>query len=57
LWLLAGDPRVDGARAAFEEERTPVLVSAVCVREAAVKSALGEAADPIFDAYSLARVW
>jgi PIN domain nuclease of toxin-antitoxin system len=42
LWLLAGDPRVDGARAAIEDARTPVLVSAVCVWEAAIKSALGK---------------
>jgi len=42
LWLLAGDPRVEGARAAIEDARTPVLVSAVCVWEAAIKSALGK---------------
>jgi PIN domain nuclease of toxin-antitoxin system len=40
--MLAGDPRVDGARAAIEDARTPVLVSAVCVWEAAIKSALGK---------------
>ena len=42
LWLLAGDARIEGARAAIENERTPVLVSAVCVWEAAIKSALGK---------------
>jgi PIN domain nuclease of toxin-antitoxin system len=42
LWLLAGDERVQGARAAIEAARTPVLVSAVCVWEAAIKSALGQ---------------
>jgi PIN domain nuclease of toxin-antitoxin system len=42
LWLLAGDPRIEGARAAIEDARTPVLVSAVCVWEAAIKSALGK---------------
>ena len=42
LWLLAGDARVQGARAAIEETRTPVLVSAVCVWEAAIKSGLGK---------------
>lgn len=42
LWLLAGDARVQGARAAIEDARTPVLVSAVCVWEAAIKSALGK---------------
>ena len=42
LWLLAGDPRVQGVRAAIEDARAPVLVSAVCVWEAAIKSALGK---------------
>jgi len=42
LWLLAGDPRVEGIRAAVEHERTAVLVSAICVWEAAIKSALGK---------------
>jgi PIN domain nuclease of toxin-antitoxin system len=42
LWLLAGDSRVEGARAAIEDARTPVLVSAVCIWEAAIKSALGK---------------
>jgi PIN domain nuclease of toxin-antitoxin system len=46
LWLLAGDARVEGARAAIEEERTTVLVSAVCVWEAAIKSALGKLQAP-----------
>jgi hypothetical protein len=56
-WLLAGDPRVYGARAAIEEARAPVLVSGVCVWEAAVKRATIASAEPIFDAYSIARVW
>ncbi len=42
LWLLAGDARIEGVRAAIEDERTPVLVSAVTVWEAAIKSALGK---------------
>jgi PIN domain nuclease of toxin-antitoxin system len=42
LWLLEGDARVEGARAAIEDARTRVLVSAVCVWEAAIKSALGK---------------
>lgn len=42
LWLLEGDARVEGARAAIEDPRTTVLVSAVCVWEAAIKSALGK---------------
>jgi PIN domain nuclease of toxin-antitoxin system len=33
---------VESARAAIEDDRTPVLVSAVCVWEAAVKRALGK---------------
>ena len=46
LWLLAGDARVEGARAAIEDARTPVLVSAVCVWEAAIKNALGKLRAP-----------
>jgi PIN domain nuclease of toxin-antitoxin system len=46
LWLLEGDARVEGARAAIEDARTPVLVSAVCVWEAAIKSALGKLRAP-----------
>lgn len=46
LWLLAGDERVAGARPAIEDERTRVLVSAVCVWEAAIKSALGKLRAP-----------
>lgn len=42
LWLLEGDARVEGARAAIEDARTSVLVSAVCVWEAAIESALGK---------------
>lgn len=42
LWLLAGDKRVDGVRGAIEDPRNPVLISAVCVWEAAIKSALGK---------------
>jgi PIN domain nuclease of toxin-antitoxin system len=42
LWLLAGDARVDGARAAIEDARASVMVSAVCLWEAAIKSALGK---------------
>ncbi len=42
LWLLEGDARVEGARAAIEDPRAHVLVSAVCVWEAAIKSALGK---------------
>jgi PIN domain nuclease of toxin-antitoxin system len=42
LWLLAGDPRLGGARAAIEDARAPVLVSAVSIWEAAIKSALGK---------------
>jgi PIN domain nuclease of toxin-antitoxin system len=41
LWLLAGDARVSRVRAALERPRTTVIVSAVCVWEAAIKSALG----------------
>lgn len=42
LWLLEGDARIEGARAAIEDARTPVLVSSVCIWEAAIKSALGK---------------
>jgi PIN domain nuclease of toxin-antitoxin system len=42
LWLLAGDTRVAGARAAIEDPRETVLLSAVCVWEAAIKSGLGK---------------
>jgi len=42
LWLLAGDARVDRVRTAIEDPRTSVLISAVCVWEAAIKSALGK---------------
>jgi len=42
LWLLAGDARVQGVRTAIEDARTTVLVSAVCVWEATIKSALGK---------------
>ncbi len=42
LWLLEGDARVEGVRDAIEDARTPVLVSAVCIWEAAIKSALGK---------------
>jgi PIN domain nuclease of toxin-antitoxin system len=42
LWLLAGDPRIEGVRAKIEDARTPVLVSAVSFWEAAIKSALGK---------------
>jgi PIN domain nuclease of toxin-antitoxin system len=42
LWLLAGDARAEGVLNAIEDPRTPVLLSAVCVWEAAIKSALGK---------------
>jgi PIN domain nuclease of toxin-antitoxin system len=42
LWLLAGDARIEGARAAIDDRRTRVLVSAVSVWEAAIKRALGK---------------
>jgi PIN domain nuclease of toxin-antitoxin system len=42
LWLLAGDARAEGAWKAIEDPRSPVLLSAVCVWEAAIKSALGK---------------
>jgi len=37
---------VESVRAAIEDARTPVLVSAVCVWEAAIKSALGKVRVP-----------
>lgn len=40
--MLAGDKRIEGTRGAIEDARTPVLISAVCVWEAAIKSALGK---------------
>jgi PIN domain nuclease of toxin-antitoxin system len=40
--VLAGDTRMTGMQAQIEDARTPVLVSAVCIWEAAIKSALGE---------------
>lgn len=42
LWLLAGDARVEGVRDLVEDSRETVLLSAVCVWEAAIKSALGK---------------
>jgi PIN domain nuclease of toxin-antitoxin system len=42
LWLLEGDARLEGARAAIEDPRTSVIVSSVCVWEAAIKSTLGK---------------
>jgi PIN domain nuclease of toxin-antitoxin system len=42
LWLLEGDARIEGARVAVEDPRTTVLVSSVCVWEAAIKSSLGK---------------
>lgn len=42
LWLLAGDKRIEGARARVEDARASVLLSAVCIWEAAIKSALGK---------------
>ncbi len=42
LWLLAGDARVEGTRAAIEHPRACVLVNAVSVWEAAIKSVLGK---------------
>jgi PIN domain nuclease of toxin-antitoxin system len=44
--MLAGDARVEGVRAAIEDVRTPVLVSAVCIWEATIKSALGKLSVP-----------
>jgi PIN domain nuclease of toxin-antitoxin system len=46
LWLLAGDARIEGARAAIEDDRTQVLISAVCVWEAAIKTSLGKLRAP-----------
>ena len=37
---------MEGARAVIEDARTPVLVSAVCLWEAAIKSALGKLRAP-----------
>lgn len=42
MWLLEGDARIDGVRGEIEDPRTTVLVSSVCVWEAAIKSALGK---------------
>lgn len=42
MWLLEGDARLEGARAAIEDPRTSVIVSSVCVWEAAIKSTLGK---------------
>lgn len=61
LWLLAGDERAESVRAAIEDERTTVLVSAVCVWEAAIKSALGKLRVPEnlpdrLDEYSFERL-
>lgn len=42
LWLLAGDARIEHLRERIEDPRATVLVSAVCVWEAAIKSALGK---------------
>lgn len=46
LWLLAGDARVESARAVIEDARVPILVSAVCFWETAVKGALGKLTVP-----------
>ena len=46
LWLLAGDQRADGTRTAVSDPRTSVLVSAVVLWEAAIKSALGKLVVP-----------
>jgi PIN domain nuclease of toxin-antitoxin system len=40
--VLAGDERVAHARTAIEDPRETVLLSAVCVWEAAIKSGLGK---------------
>lgn len=40
--MLAGDTRIEGSRAVIEDPREVVFVSAVCVWEAAIKSALGK---------------
>ena len=42
MWLLEGDTRIDGVRSQIEDPRTTVLVSSVCVWEAAIKSSLGK---------------
>jgi PIN domain nuclease of toxin-antitoxin system len=42
LWLLAGDDRVANAMSAIEDPREAVLLSAVCVWEAAIKSSVGK---------------
>ena len=46
LWLLEGDARIGGVRPWLEDERTPVLISAVVVWEAAIKRALGKLKAP-----------
>lgn len=46
LWLLGGDPRIEASRRALEDPRAVVLISAVCVWEAAIKSALGKLTAP-----------
>jgi PIN domain nuclease of toxin-antitoxin system len=40
LWLLAGDRRVEHLRSTIEHPRATVLVSAVSIGEAAIKSGL-----------------
>lgn len=42
LWLLAGDSKVKPILPTIERERGPVLVSAVSIWEAAIKSAVGK---------------
>lgn len=42
LWLLAGDRRIEPVRAELSRPRATVLVSAVCIWEAAIKSSLGK---------------
>ena len=56
LWLLAGDARVEGVREAIADPRTPVLVSAVCVWEAAIKSALGRAPASLRSEFAFERL-
>jgi len=46
LWLLAGDERIAHARTAIEDPRETVLLSAVCIWEAAIKSSLGKLRAP-----------
>ncbi len=46
LWLLAGDSRIANARAAIEDPREAVLLSAVCVWEIAIKSSFGKLEAP-----------